>query len=234
MQKQISFPLFQQPTTFARPVENLNTQTVQQLTEQTPPVQRLIVLIPDANVDEEQLGGKLWSIASETGVNILLLSRVNDIYHEARTRLRLDAIAAITRDKDIQVETCLSTTGSWEPLIRSVWQADDLVVCQSEEYESFLGLKRQPLASALASSLKVPVYALTGFYPNLAPDKPNLSKQIFTSLPLVTILLGFFVLLASIQQIGVIWLQALFLCFSVIVVYGLILAWENFVITRLS
>lgn len=197
--------------------------------EQAPPVQRLVVLVPDAEVDEARFAAKLWTMASGPGLNIILLSLVRDTFREASVQRRLTTVAAITRDKRTHVETRLGIGARWEPLIQSVWQAGDLLVCHAEQSKSVFGIGREPLAPALASTLKVPVYALAGFYPELPPELPEGVRQIFATVPLVAVMTAFFFVLAGIQRLTTGLVQTGLFCLSVIAAYGLIAAWETFV-----
>ena len=197
--------------------------------EQAPPIQRLVVLVPDADVDEARFAAKLWSMASGPGLNIVLLSLVRNTFREASVQRRLTTIAAITRDKRTHVEIRLGVGAHWESLIQSIWQTGDLLVCHAEQSKSVFGIGREPLAPVLASTLKVPVYALAGFYPELPPELPEGVRQIFATVPLVAIVTAFFFVLAGIQRLTTGLVQTGLFCLSVIVAYGLIAAWETFV-----
>jgi hypothetical protein len=197
--------------------------------EQAPPVQRLVVLVPDAEVDEARLAAKLWTMASGPGLNIILLSLVRNTFREASVQRRLTTIAAITRDKRTHVEVRLGAGAHWESLIQSIWQTGDLLVCHAEQSKSVIGIGREPLAPVLASALKVPVYALAGFYPELPPELPESVGQVFAAAPLVAIVTAFFFVLAGIQRLTAGLVQTVLFCLSVIIVYGLIATWETLV-----
>ncbi len=210
------------------PVENASLATV----DQPPAIRRLVVLVPDVDVDETRFATKLWSMALGLGLNLVFLGLARDTFREARVVRRLATLAAITCDKRIQVETRVATGTRWEPAIRSIWQAGDLLVCHAEQSKSVFGIGREPLASALASKLKVPVYALAGFYPELPPELPEGVRQIFAALPLVAIITVFFFVLVGIQRLTTGLVQTGLLCLSVIVTYSLIAAWETFVTSQ--
>lgn len=197
--------------------------------EQPPSIHRLVVLVPDADVDETRLATKLWSMALGLGLNLLLLGLARDTFREARALRRLATIASITRDKRIHLETRVAIGTHWESAIQSVWQEGDLLVCHAEQRKSAFGIDREPLAPVLASTLKVPVYALAGFYPELPPELPEGMRQILTTLPLVLIIAVFLVVLIGIQQFTSGLLQTGLFCLAIIIAYGLIAAWETFV-----
>lgn len=191
-------------------------------------VQRLVVLVPDSEVEEGRLATKLWSMASGLGLSILLLGLVRDSFREPRVQRRLAAIASIARDKHTQVDSRVGIGGRWEPLIQSVWRAGDLLVCHAEQSRSVFGIGREPLAPAIASTLKIPVYAVAGFYPELPPDLPEWAGRLLAILPLAVLLAGFLVVLVGIQRFTTGPAQTVLLCLAVVTEYVLIAAWETF------
>jgi hypothetical protein len=197
-----------------------------------PPLLRLVVLVPDADLSEGRLANKLWSMASPPGLDILLLGLVRNTFREACAQRRLAAIASIARDKRTRVETRVAIGAGWEPLIRSVWQTGDLLVCHTEQNKTVYGIGREPLAPALASRLKIPVYAVSGFCPHLPPDWPEWLSQVFAILPLIVLLAGFLVALVGIQRFTTGPAQPVLLCLAVVIEYVLIAAWETFVTHR--
>ncbi len=194
------------------------------------PIQRLVVLTPDAEVNESRLAAKLWSMASTSGQTILLLGLARDMDREARVRRRLASLSAIVRDKRTRVETRIGLGARWAPLVQSVWQAGDLLVCHAEQSQpTWGGLGREPLALALATKLKIPVYAVAGFYPHLPPELPEWVSRSLALLPLVAILIIFLLIQFGIQRFTTGWAQTALLFLSVVVEYVLMAAWETFV-----
>lgn len=218
-----------QDYTEARPI----TPTIPaEAASQPPPLKRLVVLVPDAEVDEARLATKLWSMASGPGLNLLLLGLSRDSSREARLQRRLATIASIARDRRTQVDSRVSVSTRWESLIQSVWQAGDLLVCHAEQSSSVFGIGREPLAPVLASRLKVPVFAVAGFYPDLPPDLPEWASRIIAIVPLILFFAGFIVALIGIQRFTTGPAQTVLLCLAVIIEYVLIAAWETFLTRR--
>lgn len=191
-------------------------------------VRRLVVLVPDAEVDESRLATRLWSMASGPGLSILLLGMVRDTFREAGAQRRLATLAAIARDKRTQVDARVGIGTRWEPLVQSVWQPGDLLVCHAEQSKSILGIRREPLAPALAANLNIPVYAVAGFYPELPPDLPEWISRSLGVVPVVLLLAGFLAALAAIQRLTTGPVQTVLLCLAVVIEYVLIAAWETF------
>jgi hypothetical protein len=91
---------------------------------------------------------------------------------------------------------------------------------------------RRSLAKAIVSALNTPVYVLSGFYPGLPTEQPKWLARLLAWLPAFALLVIFFMLQVRITQGTTGWVQTALLCLSVSVEFGLIGAWEHFLIVR--
>ncbi len=197
-----------------------------------PPARRLVVLVPNVDVDEPELATRIWSLASPRGLEVLFLSIFRSPETELLARRRLTLLAAITRDDWAHVETRLDLEGDWMCAVRRIWEPGDLVVCHAEQVLTGWGLRRRSLAKTIGSALNTPVYVLSGFYPELPTEQPNWLARLQAWLPPLVILVIFFMLQVRITQGMTGWVQTALLCLSVIVEFGLIGAWEHSLIVR--
>ena len=192
-----------------------------------PPARRLLVLIPDQDMDEAEFVRRIWTLASPRHLAVLYLGLTSDAPMEARARRRLATLAALTRDDWVMVQTHLAIGSSWERAVKTVWRPGDLMVCHAEQSEVG-GLWRRPLAQKLVAALQAPVYLLSGFYPQmrLSPS-PLIARLLSWSIPLA-ILIGFFLLQVQIAEQVQGWLQTALLSASVAVEFGLVGLWNAF------
>ena len=197
-----------------------------------PSARRLVVLVPAVDVDESELATRIWSLASPRWLEVLFLSIFRSPETESLARRRLTLLAAITSDDRTHVETQLEPDGNWIQIVRRHWQPGDLIVCHAEQMLSGWGGGRRPLAKAIVSALNNPVYVLSGFYPGLPTEQPKRLARLLTWLPAFALLAIFFLLQVRITQGTTGWVQTALLCLSVIVEFGLIGAWEHFLIVR--
>ena len=195
-----------------------------------PSVRRLVVLVPNVDIDEAELARRIWSLASPRELEVLYLALVLDPDDESRVRRQLATLAAITRDGWTAVETQPQVGRDWLQVVRRVWRPGDLIVCQAQQSVSGRGLKRQPLSSALASTLNTPVYILFGFRP-AAPPRRNGRATRFIYWPIsLAIIAGFFWIQVQIDQTTQGWVRTALLCLSVVAEFGLIGVWNHFLI----
>lgn len=197
-----------------------------------PPARRLVVLVPDTDVDESELATRIWSLASPRGLAVLYLGMIRDVRAESLTRRRLITLAAITRDDWAHVETRLELEGNWIQIVRRIWEPGDLIICHAEQALSGWSLNRKSLAQSLVAALNTPVYVLSGFYAGLPTEQPRWLARLLAWLPPLVILVIFFMLQVRITRGTTGWVQTALLCLSVIVEFGLIGAWEHFLIVR--
>ena len=197
-----------------------------------PPARRLVVLVPNVDVDEAELATRIWSLASPRWLEVLFLSIFRSPETESLARRRLTLLAAITSDDRTHVETRLEPGGNWIQIVRRHWQPGDLIVCHAEQMLSGWSGGRRSLAKAIVSALNNPVYVLSGFYPELPTERPKWLARLLAWLPAFALLVIFFMLQVRITQGTTGWVQTALLCLSVIVEFGLIGAWEHFLIVR--
>lgn len=195
--------------------------------EELPRPHRLVVLVPDTDLDEAQLAHHIWALASPVYLDVLFLSLFRSPEAELRARRRLAVLAAITRDDRIRVEARVCPASSWEKAIRGVWQPGDLVVCHAEQWVMAWGRPR-PLSDVLLTALNAPICVLSGFYLE-TPAMPLdfWTRMIHWAVP-VSIVVGFLWLQVQIQRLPENGLQTLLLSLSVLAEYGLIALWVRF------
>lgn len=192
-----------------------------------PPARRLVVLVPDGNVDESGLAACIWSLASPRGLEVLLLGTLRRPQEQFRARRRLVAIGAITRDDTVHVDIELLLDQGWQQAVRRVWRPGDLIVCHSELMVA-AGLGRRPLSQALLHSLAAPVYVVSGFYPDLPDERVSGLVRLGAWIPPVAIVLAFLGLQMRLTEATTGTLQTVMLIFTVLVEFILIAAWERF------
>jgi hypothetical protein len=195
-----------------------------------PPAQRLMVLIPEADVDETEMARRIWSLASPRQLAVVYLSLTPDPLSDARARRRLTTLAAMTRDDWVTVQTQLVSGTDWKRAARAWWRPSDLIVCHAEHMVpgGFLGIWRRPLGRDLAVALNAPVYLLTGFYETLPVPIPcRLARLLSWSIPLL-ILIGFFLIQVQIDHQVTGWLRTTLLTVSVALEFGLVGLWNSF------
>ena len=82
-------------------------------------VSRLVILLPDEDVDEARLSRYIWSLASPGKLSILLVTLVNEPGEEYTALRRMTRIGGITQDIWIKVNAKVVFGGSWSQTIGS-------------------------------------------------------------------------------------------------------------------
>jgi hypothetical protein len=186
------------------------------------PARRLIVLVPSLEVDLNAVTRRVWELASATGARIKFLSLCSDRLEEPSLRRRLATLSALVKDDKVFAEAEVIFGRNWVEAVKSRWQAGDMVVCCAEQRA---GLWQKPLSQILHSDLNVPLYILSGLYPQ-NDSSSSWPMQAAAWLGFIAIIMGFFTLQVKIDQLAkdlTIVLQLL----TTAVEFWLIWVWNN-------
>jgi len=187
------------------------------------PVRRLIVLIPNVDLDEPQIARAIWEMASPVKLPVILLSMCTDNLEELHLQRRLITLAALIRDPRVAVEIHIENGGDWRRGVQSILEDGDVILCHEEQH---VGMRNKTLVSVL-NTLHVPVWTLSGFYPsNFAPRRRLLAQIVFWFVA-IAILVGFFCLQIQINTLPESWAKSAMLYLSVLVEIGSIWAWNS-------
>jgi len=158
-----------------------------------PPSRRLVVILPDAELDIFSLAKHLWNLAAPDRRQVLLLIKPLGEENEYRSRVNLTTLANLIRDSRVVVQTQVVLGMSLDQAARKYSQADDVFVCfENHHIHGFLKKKR--LADTLAQKTHLPVYTLKGSISEMT--YPILARLFdFVSLAIcLAVLIGFFFL----------------------------------------
>lgn len=160
------------------------------------PACRLIVLVPESEVDTALTAQKIWELATALESRVQLLGLSKDAVNEPGVRRQLVTLSAMVGDNNISVESKIEIGKNWLNAIQSDWQEGDVIVCFAEQRA---GLARRPLSQILESSLKATVYVFTGIKQDVHTRSNWLHETILWA-GSIGIILGFFWLQSKLVQ----------------------------------
>ena len=187
------------------------------------PAQRLIVLVPDADLDYAAATRRVWQLADNLDMNIQFIGLCKDEIQESSLRRQLVIMTAMVQDGQVSAEAKVEFGNNWVKVVKSNQRAGDVIVCFAEQRA---GLFYRPLSQILRSNLDLPVYILSGLYPQ-SPSRLNLLTQILMWAGLISILAVSFILQIRIIALPQDWIQTTLLIFSIMVELWLIWVWNN-------
>jgi hypothetical protein len=141
-------------------------------------VNRLVILLPDEDVDEARLSRYIWSLASPGKLGILLVTLVSEPGEEFTALRRMTRIGGITQDIWINVKAKVIFGRAWRKALAQLLQPEDLLICPAEKRVTTRVFSHMPLSLALSSTLNRPVYLLKDFYADNRPAWPHWARQI--------------------------------------------------------
>jgi hypothetical protein len=136
---------------------------------------RLVVLIPEHELDENGLARRIWQIAAPGALEVLLLSRSPEPGTEAYLRLRLASLASLVRDERVIAGFTFATGKTWVEAVERVKRPGDLLVCLEDQKASSRLKPGLDPGTQLFESLKAPVYFMNGL--SLGPSLRQLRRR---------------------------------------------------------
>jgi hypothetical protein len=141
-------------------------------------IKRIVVLVPDVDVNEARLSRHLWSQASPARLGILLVTLVDEPGNEFAALRRLTQVRGITQDIWIKVEKRVVFGHSWSKALRPILETTDALLCPEELFTWHRWFTKRPLCQTLQSDLKREVQLLHGFYVDNTPALPLWVRQV--------------------------------------------------------
>ncbi len=188
---------------------------------------RLVVLVPDRDVDEAAFARKIWSLLGRRRVSILFVTLVSNSDYGPGAQRRLATLAAITRDVFYQIETRVVYRQSWIKALAGILQPGDLVACHAAQRSGSFPNKGAPLADLILTRASAPVYVFTGLYPEpIQPRPTRILRQIAFWGILAGIIAGSFVFEADIDHLATGWINSLLFIFVFVVEILFIWLWN--------
>jgi hypothetical protein len=193
----------------------------------SPGASRLLVLVPDLDVDEVALAQCVWSLAEPRSLAVLYLGISSDPFRESPVRRRLATLAAITRDNRIQVDTRYLPTHDWPEAIQVTCRPGDLIVSPPERTLSFQSNGYRSGRQTHLAVAGTPVHVLPDPLFDTRPDRGRRLKRSFFWPVSLAILAGFFWLQVQIDQATNGSIQIILLSLSVLAEGGLLMLWHT-------
>ena len=190
------------------------------------PAGRLVVLVPDLDVDQAALARRVWNLAAPNKLSVLYLGLSTSSSEEPQARRQLASIAALTRDDWVTVNTTLVVEKDWVHALRPRLRAEDVIVCHAEQIlPGWRGSR--PLGRALCEILQRPVHLLEGFYAGdpAQPAHPTAAFVFWAGA--VAILAMAFWLQLQINALPKNWAESTLMVASVVAECGLIGLWSR-------
>jgi len=186
------------------------------------PVRHLIVLVP-ADSDYTAATRRIWKLATTLGAQIQFLGLCKDAAQEPGLRRGLIALASLLQDGKVSAGLKVEFGTNWVEAVKRNYQAGDTIACFAEQRA---GLLHRPLSQILESNLKVPVYILSGGYPQ-ENSVSNWISQAAAWGGSIGVIAGAFLLQCRIALMPQDWAQTTLLIISVIFETWLIWAWNS-------
>jgi hypothetical protein len=179
--------------------------------------------MPALEADPIPTTRRIWELANVSGRRVRFIGLYQNAAQELSLRRQLAGMSAMVGVGGIYTETETVFTQDYVEVVRSRWQAGDLVVCFREQR---IGRLNRSLSDVLQSSLDVPVYVLSGMYPK-KDALVNWQTQLFAWGGSIGLIAGFFLIQVRVDQVTTGWFQLALILASICLEIWMIWAWNN-------
>jgi hypothetical protein len=192
-----------------------------------PQARRLVVIIPNQNVNTVDFARTVRSLALSGYKNVLLVGLEGEPDLGLAGKRELTTISALVTDPHFKVESMVAWGRSWVKSLNEISVAGDLIVCPAElTVPAGIG-KRESLDLALIRRLKLPVVVLPGFFHDVHPGVLTYLHKFPYWIILVIILAGFFKLESAIDLSSGGWTKQVILLALVIIEVIAVYLWSS-------
>ncbi len=160
------------------------------------PCQRLLVVVPDADLREARLAQRVSDMATQHRATVMLLAICSGWADEPQIRLRLALLAALIEGANIAVQSDIIFNEGWPTLLQRLYLPGDLLVCFSEHVltSAMAGVLQQPCPIAyFLKSMRMPNCELQGYVIALSPHTASGLRGLKTWLLPLGIVVGMLV-----------------------------------------
>lgn len=120
---------------------------------------RLIVLVPNPDIDPSALTQRVWNLAEDMGAHIKFVGLCHESSQELSFRRTLAAMSAMMNYDKVSADTEILFGKDWLRTLKSQLQQGDMIVCWKDQDA---GLLKNPLSQMLRSDLDTPLYIMSG------------------------------------------------------------------------
>ena len=129
-------------------------------------IRRLIVLLPDTDMNEVVFARVLWMLAGHNGSRVRLIAKVEDWANRGLVEVRVALLESFLREANIELSTVFDdSTNDWVQIVRHEYLPGDAIVCHAEQKlpvrAQGFGIEVSSLSHHLAM-LHMPVCELQG------------------------------------------------------------------------
>jgi hypothetical protein len=186
--------------------------------------QRVIVLVPDAEIDLAYAAKKIWEIAASVKGSIRLVGLCADSHREPGLYRQLVTLSALMENGKIPVHSSIEFGSNWQTVLRTEWRQGDIIVCFSGVS---VGFSRKPLSQILESTTQSTVHVIDGLAPQAHSSPSERVSNTFAWIGSIVIVIGLFWLQTIITHLPSAWERTLLLSISVFAGFGMIWIWNS-------
>ena len=205
-----------------------STKDLYSYNEPVPQFRRLVVLVPDADIDEIRAARCLRRMMNSNKEGIFLLSILRGNESDPQVQRRLANLAAILRDPVYKVTARTLARQNWSSQLRQNLLPHDLLVCFPGDRIAMGRFTSRSVDQVVRRELQIPVVLLTGL--EIVHDKePQWIRHTLGWAISLAIILVFLHLDIAVIKNTPGYISTFLLVFVTVLEAGVIWDWNNFI-----
>jgi hypothetical protein len=139
----------------------------------TPPPDRLIVLVPNQKLDEQNFAQQITALSIEHIIPVLLLDIIDSPNQKPSASIRLDTLTILLASISISAESRIISISNWLVEFPRICRDNDLIVCLEEHTIQALDGDHIPICEILPAVQNHPLLVLSGLYTETQLPQPS-------------------------------------------------------------
>ena len=185
---------------------------------------RLIVLVPESEIDTSSAARKIWELANALGSRVQFLGLCKDVTREPSLRRQIISMASIVGDDRVFVESKIEFGNNWLKFVKPNLNKGDVIACFAEHNT---GLANRSLSQILAPRLNTTIYILSGLYSK--PARSNWPSSAMVWAGSIAIISAFSLIQVSLAQLSQDWAHTSLFFISLLFEFGVVSLWNSLI-----
>jgi hypothetical protein len=139
---------------------------------------RLIVLVPNQILDEQNFAQQIAALSIEHTIPILLLDIIDSLNQQPSASIRLDILTTLLASISISAESRIILISNWLVEFLKICRDNDLIVCLEEHTIQVRGGDHVPICEILPVVQNQPLFVLSGLYTESRILQPTRSTEL--------------------------------------------------------
>jgi hypothetical protein len=188
---------------------------------------RLIVLVPNQMLDEQNFAQQITTLSIEHTIPILLLDIIDSPNQQPSASIRLDNLTTLLTSISISAESRIIFISNWLVEFPKICRDNDLIVCLEEHTIQVRGGDHVPICEILPAVQNQPLLVLSSPYIETRIIQPSRRTELSWWIIALVILIIFSTIQYYLIQTTSGWVESLLIILSILIELAVFYLWNK-------